>query len=224
MSETGGGGGYIRLHRQILKWEWWSNPNTFRLFLYLLLKANYCDLRFEGKVIHRGQLITSLPKLSKETGLSIQQVRSSLLKLISTGEITDNSTRHYRIITISKYDEYQLDNRQDNRQPTDNQQTDNRQVTVSKEIKKDNKEKNNNKPLKRFVPPTLEEIEEYCWERQNHVSPSQFFDYYESVGWMIGNGGGKGKPMKDWKAAIRRWEKDERTERDYQNGMRGLPL
>lgn len=220
MADTGGNGGYIRLHRQILKWEWWSNPNTFRLFLYLLLKANYCDLRFEGKVIRRGQLITSLPKLAKETSLSVQQVRTSLLKLISTGEITDSSTRHYRIITIVKYDEYQNDNRQDNRQITDNQQTDNRQVTVSKEIKKDNKDKNNNKPLKRFVPPTLEEVEQYCFERGNHVSASRFVDYYDSVGWSIG----KGKPMKDWKAAVRTWERDERTERDYQNDMRGLPL
>ena len=217
------GNGYIRLHRQILKWEWWSNPNTFRLFLYLLLKANYCDLRFEGKVIHRGQLITSLPKLAKETSLSIQQVRTSLLKLISTGEITDSSTRHYRIITIVKYDEYQTDNRQDNRQSTDNQQTDNRQVTVSKEIKKDNKDKNNNKPLKRFIPPTLEEVEDYCRvERGNHVSPERFMNYYESVGWTVG----KGKPMKDWKAAVRTWERSEQTERDYQkdNDMRGLPV
>ena len=225
MSDTGGNGGYIRLHRQILKWEWWNNPNTFRLFLYLLLKANYCDLRFEGKVIRRGQLITSLPKLAKETSLSVQQVRTSLLKLISTGEITDSSTRHYRIITIVKYDEYQNDNRQDNRQITDNQQTDNRQITVSKEIKKDNKDKkeNNNKPLKRFVPPTIEEIEQYCHERENHVSAERFFDYYEAVGWTYGKGG---KPIKDWKAAVRTWEHREQTERDYQNDhdLRGLPL
>lgn len=207
MADTGGNGGYIRLHRQILKWEWWSNPKTFRLFLYLLLKANYCDLRFEGKVIRRGQLITSLPKLAKETSLSVQQVRTSLLKLITTGEITDSSTRHYRIITIVKYDEYQNDNRQDNRQATDNQQTDNRQVTVSKEIKKDNKDKNINKSLTRFIPPTVDDVREYCLSRNNGIDPEEFVNFYESKGWMIGK-----NHMKSWQAAVRTWERSRKIE------------
>ena len=219
MSDTGNGG-YIRLHRQILKWEWFSNPNTFRLFIYLLLKANYNDQKFEGQVIKRGQLVTSIPKLSQETALTPRQVRVALDHLKLTGEVTDCHNFKYRVITISKYDEYQTNDRPNDRQMTDKRQTDDRLMTASKEINKDNKDNNINKPLSRFVVPTIEEIEEYCWERQNHVSPSQFYDYYQSVGWMVG----KGKPMRDWKAAIRRWEKDERTERDYQNGMRGLPV
>ena len=220
MADTGGNGGYIRLHRQILKWEWWSNPNTFRMFIYLLLKANYCDLKFEGKVIHRGQLVTSIPKLAQETTLTPRQVRVTLDHLKLTGEVTDTYTSKYRIITVVNYDKYQTDDRQDGSQMTGERQANDRQMTVSKEIKKDNKDKNNNKPLKRFVPPTLEEVEQYCFERGNHVSASRFVDYYDSVGWSIG----KGKPMKDWKAAVRTWERDERTERDYQNDMRGLPL
>ena len=220
MADTGGNGGYIRLHRQILKWEWWSNPNTFRMFIYLLLKANYCDLKFEGKTIHRGQLVTSIPKLAQETTLTPRQVRVTLDHLKLTGEVTDTYTSKYRIITVVNYDKYQTDDRQDGSQMTGERQANDRQMTVSKEIKKDNKDKNNNKPLKRFVPPTLEEVEQYCFERGNHVSASRFVDYYDSVGWSIG----KGKPMKDWKAAVRTWERDERTERDYQNDMRGLPL
>ena len=220
MAETGGNGGYIRLHRQILKWEWWSNPNTFRMFIYLLLKANYCDLKFEGKTIHRGQLVTSIPKLAQETTLTPRQVRVTLDHLKLTGEVTDTYTSKYRIITVVNYDKYQTDDRQDGSQMTGERQANDRQMTVSKEIKKDNKDKNNNKPLKRFVPPTLEEVEQYCFERGNHVSASRFVDYYDSVGWSVG----KGKPMKDWKAAVRTWERDERTERDYQNDMRGLPL
>lgn len=223
MADTGGNGGYIRLHRQILKWEWWSNPNTFRMFIYLLLKANYCDLKFEGKTIHRGQLVTSIPKLAQETTLTPRQVRVTLDHLKLTGEVTDTYTSKYRIITVVNYDKYQTDDSQNGSQTTGERQANDRQMTASKEIKKDNKdkkEKNNNKPLKRFVPPTLEEVEQYCFERGNHVSASRFVDYYDSVGWSIG----KGKPMKDWKAAVRTWERDERTERDYQNDMRGLPL
>ena len=224
MSDTGNGG-YIRLHRQILKWEWWSNPNTFRLFIYLLLKANYQQTKYEGKTLERGQLVTTLPQLATDNQQTIQQIRTSLSHLISTGEITVESNTRNRIITVVKYNDYQVDNRQNNRQITDNQQTDQQtnQQLFNKDIINNKKEKNNNKPLKRFVPPTVEEVEQYCWERKNHVSASRFVDYYESVGWMVGSGGGKGKPMKDWKAAIRRWERDERTEKDYQNDMRGLP-
>ena len=222
MSDTGNGG-YIRLHRQILKWEWWCNPNTFRMFIYLLLKANYCDLKFEGKVIQRGQLVTSIPKLAQETALTPRQVRVTLDHLKLTGEVTDTYTSKYRIITVVNYDKYQNDDRQDGNQMTGERQANDRQVTASKEINKDNKEKNINKPLKRFIAPTLEDVEEYCRvERRNHVSPERFINYYESVGWTVG----KGKPMKDWKAAVRTWERSEQTERDYQkdNDMRGLPV
>lgn len=228
MSETGGGGGYIRLHRQILKWEWYGNSNTFRLFLHCLLKANYADGRFEGRDIKRGSFVTSLDKLAHEIGQSVRQVRVSLDHLILTGELTSQSFNRYRVITVVKYDEYQSNDKQNDRQMTSERQAYDKQMTSKwQQYKNNNKNNNNNKeqennikPLKRFVPPTLEEIEEYCWERKNHVSPSQFFDYYQSVGWLVG----KGKPMKDWKAAVRRWERDERTERDYQNGMRGLPI
>ena len=55
----------------------------------------------------------------------------------------------------------------------------------------------------RFVKPELEEIESYCKERGNSISPSHFFDYYESKGWMIGK-----NKMKCWKSAIRTWERN----------------
>lgn len=56
---------------------------------------------------------------------------------------------------------------------------------------------------KRFVKPTVEEIAAYCKERGNSVSPDDFFNFYESKGWLIGK-----SPMKDWKAAVRTWEKN----------------
>ena len=141
------GNGYIRLHRQILKWEWWSNPNTFRLFIYLLLKANYNDQKFEGQVIRRGQLVTSIPRLSQDTALTPRQVRVALDHLKLTGEVTDCHNFKYRIITISKYDEYQTNDRPDGRQMTDKRQDrsqtndrakDNTKRQYQKTIPKDN--------------------------------------------------------------------------------------
>ena len=57
---------------------------------------------------------------------------------------------------------------------------------------------------KRFIPPTLEEVKEYCIERKNNVDAQRFIDYYSSNGWKVGR-----NSMKDWKAAIRTWEKNQ---------------
>ena len=56
----------------------------------------------------------------------------------------------------------------------------------------------------RFQKPTLEEIREYCISRGNNVDPEQFLNFYESKGWVVGK-----SPMKDWRAAVRTWEKRE---------------
>lgn len=57
--------------------------------------------------------------------------------------------------------------------------------------------------VKRFVKPTIEDIFNYCSERENDVNCRKFFDYYESNGWRVGK-----NPMKDWKASVRTWEKN----------------
>ena len=62
--------------------------------------------------------------------------------------------------------------------------------------------------LKRFVPPTADQIREYCDERGSYwIDPEKFIDYYEARGWILTNG----KKMVDWKAAVRTWEKNEKT-------------
>ena len=58
-------------------------------------------------------------------------------------------------------------------------------------------------PRKRFVPPTVEEVRAYCLERGNGIDPQGFVDHYEARGWRY-NGN---VPMKDWKAAVRTWER-----------------
>lgn len=57
-------------------------------------------------------------------------------------------------------------------------------------------------PEKRFVKPTADEVRAYCAERGNHVDAQAFVDFYEAKGWKVGS-----SPMKDWKAAVRTWEK-----------------
>lgn len=68
------------------------------------------------------------------------------------------------------------------------------------EPKEEKKEKR-----KRFTPPTVDEVRAYCEERHNNIDPERFINYYETNGWVQG----KGKPIKDWKAAVRTWEQNK---------------
>ena len=140
--------GFILLYRQITEWEWYQNPNTFRVFLHCLLMANFTDGRFEGKEIKRGQLVTSLPSLADQTKLSIRQVRVALDHLIMTGELTNKSYSKFRVVTVVNYDKYQNNDRQIDSQVTDKGQTNDSQVTDKRQqYKKENnviREKGNN--------------------------------------------------------------------------------
>ena len=71
---------------------------------------------------------------------------------------------------------------------------------------KKNTPKETARPAQRFTPPTLEEVQDYCQERGNAVDAQRFFDYYTANGWTQG----RGKPIKDWRAAVRLWEKQEK--------------
>ena len=59
---------------------------------------------------------------------------------------------------------------------------------------------------KRFIKPTIEEVSGYCKERGNNIKPDRFIDYYESIGWKVGD-----HSMKDWKATVRTWEKNDKA-------------
>ena len=80
-----------------------------------------------------------------------------------------------------------------------------------KNKKKNNiKVKNNmldNNARTRFTPPTLDEVIAYCQERGNSVDAERFVSFYESNGWKVGK-----NPMKDWRAAVRTWERDNRPQ------------
>jgi DNA-binding HxlR family transcriptional regulator len=67
--------------------------------------------------------------------------------------------------------------------------------------KPDNKPDKRGETARRFSPPSIEDVENYCKERNNGVNPQQFVDFYESKGWKVGN-----QTMKDWKACVRTWE------------------
>lgn len=138
--------GWIKLHRSIVDWGWYSEPKTFQLFLHCLLRANHKERDWQGITVKRGQFVTSIKHLSNETGLTNQNVRTILKRLKSTKELTIETTSKYSIVTVCKYDSYQVlegeANTPTNKQITINQQTSNNQLTTNKN---DNNIKNDNK-------------------------------------------------------------------------------
>jgi hypothetical protein len=99
--------GFVQLHRQILQWEWYQNPNVKMLFIHCLLKANHKDKKWQGILVHRGSFITSHATLAKELGLSVKKIRTALNHLISTGEVAKHSNNLHTVITINNYDLFQ---------------------------------------------------------------------------------------------------------------------
>lgn len=149
----------------MLDWEWYQDVNVKVVFIHLLLKANWEDVKWRGIDIKRGQLITSLPKLSEELNLSVMEIRTALRKLVSTGEINRQTTNRYTLITLNNYDIYQtkVTDKQQTKQQTDNRLLTDYQQTMNKEkeYNKDNLfiverfvERLNQKTGKRFSPKT----------------------------------------------------------------------
>ena len=132
---------YIKLFRKLTKWEWYTEPNTFKLFIHILIKANYVDKKWRGIVIKRGSFITSKQKLSAETGLSIRSIRTALRNLEKTKEIEVKATNKNTLIKALKYDFYQgcdvvgdkqNDNQTTNEMTIKRQSNDNQTTTTNK--------------------------------------------------------------------------------------------
>lgn len=126
--------GWIKLHRQFEKWEWYRESYMVHLWLHLLLNANHEKKKWKGIEIDRGQLITGRKALSIATGISEQKIRTALMRLQQTGEITVKATNKFSIVTLCKYLEYQITEKQNNQQITNKQPTNNHKQEV-KEVK-----------------------------------------------------------------------------------------
>jgi hypothetical protein len=133
--------GWIKLHRQFRNWEWYNKSEMVHLFIHCLIKANYENKMWQGENIEIGLFVTSLQKLSIDTGISVQTIRTCLKKLEKTNEIIVKSTNKLTKITICKYESYQLESETTNKQLTNNQQTTNKQLTTTKEYKENKKDK-----------------------------------------------------------------------------------
>ena len=128
-------GDYIKINRSLLDWDWYGDINTCRLFVHMLLKANWKDGNFRGEEIKRGSFVSSLSKLSDETNLSVREVRTAINHLEKTGEVTINRHSKYSVFTVNNYCAYQQGDTQADKQVTGNRQATDSQVTTIEERK-----------------------------------------------------------------------------------------
>ncbi len=131
--------GWIKLHRRLTTWQWYNDIVTFRLFIHLLLTANHMPIKWREITIPAGSLITSLNHLSKATGLSFKQVRTSLNKLKRSNEVAIKTTNRYSMISIVNWDYYQGEGKQ----RANEGQTKGKQRATNKNDKNEKKKYNN---------------------------------------------------------------------------------
>ena len=135
--------GFVKIYRSLLNWEWYDDVVTKTVFLHLLLTVSIDDQKWHGIVVKRGSRVASYAKLAEETRLSVQQIRTAISHLESTGELTRSKHAKFTVFAINNYDEYQ----QATGKSTVNQQGANRVTTryqqQYKKDKKDKKDKNN---------------------------------------------------------------------------------
>lgn len=206
-------GGFISLHRKLLDWRFIDDPVMLSLWVQLLLRANYEDKEWHDVIIHRGQIKTTVGDLCEMVGTTRDRIRQRLKFLEDGGEITIKTTNKFSIITICKYDDYQLEVVEPipNKIPNKSQ-TNPKQEQKKSDIKENNINKDNNikesiskdipKKSKIFEIPERSDVSDHIKERGYHFTTEEFFAHYESNGWMVGK-----TRMKDWKAACVTFER-----------------
>lgn len=184
--------GWIKLHRQIVNWEWYSDSKTFRLFLHLLLTANHKDNNYRGKLIKKGCLVTGREILSAQTGMSVREIRTCLERLKSTNEIAIKTNSKGTEIQVINYEKYQsTTNETTNERPSNDQQT-----TTNKNDKNDKEE---NKTI-----PSIDEFVAYALERKPNINIENVKYKYEAWklnGWKIQRGN-KLASILNWKSSL----------------------
>lgn len=104
---TGPGGGWVKLHRKLLEWEWYQDAHMVHLLVHLLLTASHEERRYKGLTIKRGQVVTSIKELAEALGTPESSTRLRIKRLKSCGFISIKVAHNRTTITICNYDSYQ---------------------------------------------------------------------------------------------------------------------
>lgn len=197
--------GWVKIYRSLSEhWLWEDKPfSKGQAWIDLLLLVNHSERKtlIDGRLetVNTGQTITSTRKLCDRWGWSNTKVRNFLKLLENESMISIKNDSKKTVINVVNYSAYQECNSE---KTTVGRQSDDSETTVKHTNKNEKNEKNEKNNIRRFTPPTYEQVSSYCLERNNNVDAHRFVDHYEANGWMRGK-----TKMKDWKAAVRFWER-----------------
>ena len=194
------------------------------LYSNILLKLYLRSLKNDGKLVVNDRIPYNAEMLASVTGHQIGTVKQalSIFKDLGLIDVLENGAIY--MLDIQNFigkGSSEADRKREYRQRIDtdrtNVQTNLRQISeksppeieikLEKEIKIEKEidsSASTTTKRKRFEKPSISDIKQYCMERNNNVNAEHFFDYYESNGWKVGK-----NSMKDWKAAVRTWERSE---------------
>ena len=203
------------------KWRWYRDGNTMRLFLHLILTANWEDCDFETITVHRGQRVASRRTLAEEIGMSEREVRTAINHLISTNEVTSTSTSKYTVFTVINYDEYQTAT---SKATSDRPATDQQATSDRPQLKKEKKDKKDKKEKESFyaaaspstfsctsaaAAATEEEVKAYADQIGVKCDVGEFYRVMQANGWQY-----RGEPLRDWRAFFRAWEEKDKQRQE----------
>lgn len=114
--------GWIKIYRGLTVWRWYTEPNTIRLYLHLLLKATTKETPYRDFTLMPGQYAASLSQLGNELKMSARELRTAINNLVTTNELTIKTTNKFTLFSIQNWGKYQFCDKQNDKQ-TDKQKT-----------------------------------------------------------------------------------------------------
>lgn len=104
---TGPGGGWVKLHRKLLEWEWYGDAHMVHLLVHLLLTATHEDRKYKGLTIKRGQLVITIENLANALGTSKTSTWRRLKRLENRMVVEIKVEHGETLVTICNFDSYQ---------------------------------------------------------------------------------------------------------------------
>ena len=222
--------GYLKIDRKIQDWKYIHEPLAFALWVHLLMMAGW-DNTGDFK---KGELVTSISSLSEISGISRPNVRKWMKVFQEEEQIQMEKIGNYYRIVILNYERYnwqKITNPKDtgwqknanevakNDQPVGknlptgwqkNATSEESHPYLSKNTKRNKRSKTLSIKRESDPPaPTLEEVKEFCQQNDLIVDPEEFWLFYDSKGWKVGN-----TVMQNWKSTIKSWNLRRKKEQD----------
>lgn len=193
------------LYRKFRRSSFYTDSQYVHLWIHLLMEVNHLPVRLKIKGtdtfidINEGQFLTSRTSLEKQTGINRSKIERILKALENEQQIEQQTFSKYRVITISNWGKYQKVS----------SKVSNKRAASEQQVSTNNNDKNEKevKDCKRFIPPSVSEVENYMQEIGYAGNAQNFVDSNTAKGWVIGK---LKTPAKDWKAMVRTWHGNDK--------------